>query len=144
MFELVVAIGLVSLILLALVGLATVSVRNASYSRNQAAAARLGQEAIEWMRSERDRGWNDFVSQVSLNPVRCIKTTDWDQDRVGKCQEGDQLNGMFYREAGFTTADINGDSFFDRVEVLVTVYWTDSRGYHEIKNSIYYTDWKAQ
>jgi type II secretory pathway pseudopilin PulG len=144
LFELVVAMGLVGMVLLTLVALATVSVRNASFSRNQAEAARYGQEAIEWLRLERDGGWVDFVSQTTLTPTRCVRGTSWGETRIGSCAEEDKIDNLFFREVEFVPADTDGDGYFDRIEVLVSVYWNDARGYHEVRNSIYYTDWSLQ
>ncbi len=164
LFELVVAIGIVGLILLTLVSLATLSVRNASQSRNDAEAARLGQEMIEWLRHERDTNWTLFVTQSTTIPKRCApgqagSSYQWTDTHAGGCNQSsstDRISNLYFRELNFcpteinecvndlSFSDTNTDGFVDRVPVVVKVYWTDAQGYHEVKNTTYFTDWKIQ
>ena len=142
MFELVLAIGIMGIILLSLVALATLSVRNASFSRNQAEASRLGQETIEWLRHERDTSWSTFVTNTTASPTRCVVTPEWSGAKLGGCTGADIINGLYFRRAEFTPTDINSDTYIDRIEVVVIVSWQDARGNHEVANSIYYTNWE--
>jgi Tfp pilus assembly protein PilV len=141
-FELIVAIGMIGFVLLALVSLATLSVRNASFSRNQAEAARLGQDLVEWLRVERDSDWNNFVAKTTQSPLLCFRTANWSDTTIGQCNTSDMIKGLFYREAAFSYVDANGDTRNDTVEAIIRVYWTDGQGYHVVTNSIYYTDWR--
>ncbi|MBI2103912.1 hypothetical protein HYT59_02815 [Candidatus Woesebacteria bacterium] len=147
LFELVVAIGVVALILYALVALATLSVRNASFARNESEAARLGQEAVEWLRLERDKGWDQFIQNVTVVAVgttRCVEDTSWSEVSIGDCTPSNRISSLFEREVVFGTDDTNNDAFADRVTAEISVSWTDGQGYHEIKNSTYFTDWRVQ
>lgn len=148
LFELVVAIGIIGLILLALVSLSTLSVRNATTSRNQAEGARLGQEAIEWLRGERDKDWDDFLAQVTTPNYKCLEGLSWSQANPGACSTNDLISSIYQREARFECinldCDINNDGTDDEVDAVITVFWTDAQGYHEIKNSTHFTDWRLQ
>lgn len=145
LFELVVAIGVIGLILLSLVSLATISVRNASYSKNNAEASRLGQEVIEWLRRERDTSWTNFVSQSTTSITRCVLGPSWAETKTGVCTTpNDLISGIFLRQVDFLSSDTNGDTFADRIEVGVKIFWTDGLGYHEVKNSTYFSDWRLQ
>src|SRR3989304_3557712 len=77
-FEVVLALALVSIILIALVTLATISVRSATFSRNKNLATRFSQEAIEWLRGQRDTGWSDFFARSSPSGATwCLSTLNW-------------------------------------------------------------------
>lgn len=145
MFELVVAIGIIGLILLTLVSLATLSVKNASFSRNQSEAARLGQQALEWLRSERDKNLNTFVTSTTTNQKICMTNPlSWSSFPVGPCGTANTISGIFKREADFTATDEDGDTFIDKVEAVITVNWADSQGDHTVRNSTYFTDWRLK
>lgn len=147
LFELVVAIGVVSLILLTLVSLATLSVRNASFSRNEAEAARLGQEVVEWLRRERDTNWDNLVTQSGRALVQCVVDTSWADTRPAPCTSADIVDDIFQREVDFTCLTdcrLNNDSFVDRIEAVISIRWVDGQGAHEVKNSTYFSDLRVQ
>ncbi len=145
LFELIMAIGLVGLILLVLVQLSTVSVRNANSSQNEAEAARLGQEAVEWLRLQRDViGWDQFIAKTTSTPTICLMNTSWTQTKPGPCTSGDYISKIFQREVVFEANDTNADGKYDRVEVVISVRYNDGQGTHTVKNSTYLTDWRLQ
>lgn len=67
LFELVVAIGIVGLVLVAIVSVATISVRNTTFSKEQSLASRYTQQAMEWLRGQRDTDWDDFKGRGSAS-----------------------------------------------------------------------------
>ncbi|OGM05201.1 hypothetical protein A2125_01715 [Candidatus Woesebacteria bacterium GWB1_43_5] len=152
MFELLVAIGVIALILSSLVSLATLSVRNAGFARNESEAARLGQDASEWLRGERNKDWDDFIAMATTGSVAttsqiarlCVKGVSWPQTHLGDCFASDTISNLFLRTIDFELQDTNGDTYYDLANAVITVHWTDGQGYHEIKNSTYYTDWRIQ
>ena len=147
LFELIMAIGLVGIILLVLVQLATISVRNATSSQNEAEAARLGQEAVEWFRLQRDSiGWDQFVAKTTAIPKICLMGTSWAQAKPLECSANDQLSQIFQRDVEFMGTDTNSDpeGKIDRIEVIIRVKWRDGQGTHTVINSTYFTDWRLQ
>lgn len=67
LLELVVVIGVVVIVVGALVFATIASLRNASFSRNQAQATKLAQEGLEWVRLGRDR--NSNISNIPSTSV---------------------------------------------------------------------------
>ncbi|KKT33852.1 MAG: hypothetical protein UW21_C0007G0014 [Candidatus Woesebacteria bacterium GW2011_GWB1_44_11b] len=135
LFEVIVAMAIVTMILTAVVALAATSIRNTTSSRNEATATRLAQEAIEWLRGERDASWQIFANN-SLTPTWCFETLSW--SKAGPCTAGDEVAGtIFRRGANFANAGTS-------VEASVVVSWADAQGDHEVRTSTLFTDWRTQ
>lgn len=124
--EMLIAISVVIMVILALITVTTISVRNASFARNQASARGYCQEGIEKIRAYRDQNkWKNFVSGcegilVVLSPpfsrtVDCYLESNPSQN----CSE---------------TNDV--------CEVKVTVSWTDSQGSHKSEIRTQFTSWR--
>jgi len=118
--EMVIAVGILVLVILALVAVTTVSVRNASFSRNQALATKYAQEAIEKVRAYREQNtWENFKNNCS------------------SVISGISLPSPF--SFGSETGCICKD---DSCEVKVIVSWTDAKGTHKSELTTYLTKWK--
>ena len=130
--EILVAIAMVVLVLVAVVGRSVDSVRNSIFSRNEILATRFAQEGIEWDRSQRDRlGWNAFVAALDSNPVTyCVLDLSQKiEDLTSGACTGTISGTVFTREVSLNYQDEpnpNGDF----VDVTVTVSWTDRIGDH--------------
>lgn len=55
LIEVIVALGLISLVLVTLIAAITFSLASVQLSRNRTQSSKLGQEAIEWVRQQRDK-----------------------------------------------------------------------------------------
>jgi Tfp pilus assembly protein PilV len=144
LFEVVVAVGLSALILVGIASLAAASVRNSSFSRNNAQATKFAQEEIEWLRSQRDADWATFTPSIGGG---CSGSFSWG----GSCPI---TSTIFTRSAVFTC------SFFDPVagassvpcnslpdninivDVEVSVVWSDAQGDHQVKSNTRLTNWR--
>lgn len=126
-FELLVAIAVVGLTLTALVSLATRSLSNSTFSKSSTAASRLTQDSLEWIRGQRDQGWDLFYAKSSGAGITyCMSTLNW--NNVGSCGSGELVtvdNIEFTREATVKTIDANN------IEVAVATSWVDGTGTHE-------------
>lgn len=134
LFELVVAIAISALIIVAIVSLTTNSIQNSNFSKNKALASTYAQEATEWLRGQRDKDVNAFIIHVEIRDW-CLSdiSTDlkgWSKSRV--CSSTDLIDGTpFTRQATFSITNQNGKNV---VEADVSVSWTDSQGVHEVKS----------
>lgn len=126
--EVLVAVGIVSLVLVAIVAGVTLAIKNASFSRNQTSATRYAQEAMEWLRNQRDQDWNAFV--LRSGPF-CLNSLSW---KTGTCSSF-SLGNIFKREAVLSGSD-------PRIEVKVTVSWQDAGGTHQSELVSYFTKWQ--
>ena len=139
LFEVVLALALSTLIIVALVSLVSSSIRNSSYSRNKTYATRYTQEATEWLRGQRDGDWDVFSTNFLFCPtpphVQCLDTLAW--ENCGTCSDTEFIGNIFKREISFTDIEV------DSVTVEVKTYWSDSQGIHEVRSSTILTDWRT-
>lgn len=133
LFEVVIAVGLAALILSGVVSLAAVSVRNSSFTRNNAQATKYAQEAMEWIRSQRDtNAWEDFDNNATGAPINiCGFPIDWST----ACP----ISGTIFSRTATLTLE-GGDP--DKIIAVVTVSWTDAQGVHDVNSQTRFTNWR--
>jgi Tfp pilus assembly protein PilV len=137
-FEVILALGLISLIIVAIVAMAGISIKNSSFSRNTTLATRYSEEALEWLRGQRDDNWDVFYSKA-LNLKWCLPTLTWLDAEIGACGEEDQITGTsLSREVNFSFNPLEPSS----VETTVKMYWIDAGGYHEVSSVTSFSDWR--
>jgi type II secretory pathway pseudopilin PulG len=137
--EVVVTTAIAMLILVALVGGATVAVRNIQYSRTRARAMELNRQATEWLRSERAKGWSGFCDKFESSTY-CLNNFNF--DNPGSCGAGELVDNAFEREASFTKErNPSNPEVIDKVTVTLTTSWTDSQGEHREEVVTYLTRW---
>ena len=130
LFEVVVAIAISALVVTAIVSLATNSIQNTSYSRDKTLASGYVEEAMEWLRQERDNnvefktkatttaGKSYCLDDLSTWPALSDCTSD---QFIGDTNFKRTLSFPYYNE--------------DYVEARITVFWKDSKGTHEVSSS---------
>jgi type II secretory pathway pseudopilin PulG len=145
LFEVVVAVGISAMILIAVASLAAGSVRNSSFSRNNAQATKFAQEEIEWLRGQRDAGWDGFIGNIASGG--CFGSFSWG----GSCV----INTTFTRSASFVCSFLNinlppptvvscgvGGPNINIVDATVIVSWSDAQGSHQVQSTTRFTDWR--
>jgi Tfp pilus assembly protein PilV len=138
LFEVVLALAIAALIIIAIVALATISIRNANFSRNQSLATRHAQESIEWLRGQRDEDWDTFAVRA-LTPLWCLKSLSWTSAIIGECgSSGFISDTIFKREVSFLILDASS------IDTEVKISWQDTQGLHETKTITTFTDWREQ
>lgn len=143
LFEVVLALAIATIIIVAMVALAASAIRNSNFSKNKTLATRYSQEATEWLRGERDRDFDTFSAQAA-NPVYCLPSLSWTVATIGTCTDGQEIPGtIFKREVGFTRTTVTvGGLPKNVIEAEMNVYWQDAQGMHEVKSITEYTDWR--
>jgi Tfp pilus assembly protein PilV len=153
LFEVIFAMGLVSIILIAIVALSTGSIRNSTYSKNNVVVTQEAQTGTEWLRSERDKCWvtqtspacTGFITRSSASGTTwCLNNLNWSSP--GACSTSSYITGTLYQRQVVLTSKDNfpstPDGVIDTVEAVVVVTWVDSQGTHEVRNQTSYTDWR--
>jgi prepilin-type N-terminal cleavage/methylation domain-containing protein len=132
MLEVLVAIAIAALIMMGVVSLSTVSVRNSSYSRDNSLATKFAQEAMEWLREERDKDWTDFAARAGTYTINCqpLLESSWDTS----CGA---INGKFVRSAELSVVDFDPN----RISATVTVQWQDGDKTHRTRAVTRFTNW---
>jgi len=142
--EVVFALALISLVSVAIVGLATVSIRNNISSRNSTSAKRYAQETMDWLRKVRDvRPWSEFSASTGtycLPTLSEVTAVDgWSIGTQGECDSDEASDYIsetqLLRELVLTTAGT------DKILVDVTVSWSDSKGTHVSKLTTELAKW---
>lgn len=151
LFEVVVALAVISVVIVGLINVTTISIRNTSFSRNNTSATRLAQEATEWLRGERDAGWTTFITNAHNSSVYCLNSLIWNS---GNCLTNETIQGNFYRQVSFlcyinspptppTLPPACNTIGVNIVEANVSVVWTDAQGSHTVSTPTQLTKWKG-
>lgn len=136
-FEVVLAVGVVSVVLIGVVSLVSLVQRNTTAARNRSEATKLLIEAQEWLRRERDTDWSNFYSRSGTS-TWCLNSLGWSNS--GACGGNEYVpNKPFLREVRFSRTVPNVEVSADMV-----IRWTDSQGNHEITSSNIFTNWKTR
>lgn len=137
MFEVLVAIFIISLITVGVVVVSTNSVSNSTFSRNSTLAGRYAQEAIEWLRDEKTKDFTVFKAKIPQQTY-CLDNLNW--TNINTCNISEYVTGssnVFKRELKLTSSLINGKNL---IEAEIKVYWNDSKGIHEVKSITNFSD----
>lgn len=119
LIEVLAALGVVVLVILALITVTTISIRNATFAKNQSLATSYAQELIEEARNLRDSDREAFFTDESL----CDLAPDSDS------------------APPFTLERICTLVGGDKMQVLATATWTDSKGDHQSELYTELTKW---
>lgn len=140
LFEVVFAVAIVALLLVGVVALTTTSVRNSTFSRNTSLANGYAQEAVEWLREERDESWDTFRSHATPATLNWCLTEPLTWSSSSACGSTDYIaSTIFIRDLTFTCyrdgppAVSCSNSSVNNIEGLVVVSWTDAQGAHDAR-----------
>lgn len=141
--EMVVAVGMVSLVLVAIVSGIAISIRNSRFSKNKALATRYAQEGIEKFRFYRDEyGWEPFFNEMqSGGEDYCFAdfplSLEDISDRTGNCTT-ETISGTEYtRYAQVIVTTIPSDW----VDVVIGVSWYEGAVAHSVELPTRFNDW---
>ena len=128
LLEVMVSLGVTTLVLTSLVSAVVVSIRNARFAKNQSLATKYAQEGIEKVRIYRDQNaWSDFIT-VGVTEANC----------------GDEgLVGFSVPSSFNAVIDCVEDLLIpEKVQVTVTVSWTEAGRTHQSQLTTYLTEWE--
>ena len=145
LFELVVAVSVVGLTLVAILQLVSTSISNNTFSEDRTRATQYTQEALEWARAERDRDWGEFTAQAGtgVGNTHCIATLPADVNGLSgtECGAEEFITDTILRRQITLIYDPGIDQ--NSVDVRVVTSWEDSDGVHESRISTYLTNWRT-
>lgn len=141
LFEVVVALAISTLVVIAIVSLATNSIKNASFSKNKTVASRYAQEATEWLRGQRDA---DPAAFAAKSPgIWCMQSLTLSVS--GACPAGSLIDNIFKREVTLSNNTvIVGGVNKTLIVADVVVSWEGPNTLHTIKNSTEFADWRQR
>lgn len=142
--EAAVAIGIILLIVTALVGMGIGALRSATLSKNRSRAIAYSQEAMEAIRSIRDRDYNELAGNAlagccggpPCTPCGPCELSQTDSRWECASGSGEILEGIFTRSFSINELAVG------RLKITVSVGWSDSGGDHTVVLDSYLTDWR--
>jgi Tfp pilus assembly protein PilV len=136
LFELLVALTIITLIVVSLIIVSLWSIKNSNYSRNKTNSSRTVQETIEWLRNERNIDWDSFYYHCQEAANICLTSLDWSTSKKAKCGDGDVITGTtFRRDVTFETVSK------EEISIMVSLNWEDKEGLHTTRASTVLTKW---
>lgn len=132
LIEVLTALAVVLLVIIALIRATTTSMKGSDFAKTQSSATSYGQEAIEWIRAERDKNWDNIDVHATGAPL-CLMSLDWTS---AECGENDYIDGTKFKRQATLTKD------GEKVKIEVIVGWQDSSGEHQSKLTTYLTNWR--
>lgn len=139
MFEVVLALFIITMIVVAVVILSTNSVSNSVFSRSKTQAEKYSQEALEWLRSQRELSLANFNTYAATASY-CLDSLSF--LNTGICSSSEFINGTnFIRQVNFAM-DVISVGGIDKqiINATVVTYWNDAKGYHEVRSVTEFSD----
>lgn len=143
LFEIIIALAVATMIIVAIVTLAANSISNSIFSKNRSLATRFAQEATEWLRSQRDMSW-DNLSTLADGSTYCLQDiSSLGSLQLGSCSGSKFVTGStnIKREVILESGTSGGKNI---INVEIKVYWSDGKGDHEVKSSTTFSDWRQR
>ena len=160
LLEVVFAVGVMALIGVTIVALSTGGVRNTSFSENRTKANKYVQQAMEWVKQQKDEEWDSIhphASNTSTPRKYCFScltgidpgcTATW-SNSGGMCDISDptdKISGtVFFREVWLIRVQnppYEGCTKEKCFTADVRIYWTDAQGTHDVEAKSLMTKWE--
>ena len=123
--EVVVAVGAMSLLLVALLALVVTSIKNSRLAKDRAKAVALAQGGVELMRAYRDYSWTEFSSFATGDDY--VLDSSWTVDIVGLggvitgCDELSYMDATNFYSRCVKLSSVGASA----VDIQVTVSWQE-------------------
>ena len=122
LIEVLAALAVVTIAILALVSITMISVRNASFAKNQSLATKYAQEAMEEARQLRNDNRDDFFIIGGTTNTACINLPPLPPSPFSLTRTCSLVDGT-------------------KMEIIVTVTWDQAGNTHQVLLKTYLTQW---
>jgi len=155
LIEVIIAIAIATLIIVALINATITGMKNAQFSRNKETSVKLSQEGMEWIRVQRDNlSWDAFNDPALLGQTLCLNTlSNWSllTSANSDCSATDlncgySLGNNIFKRMFFINTDAaicppNGSD--NPLKITVTVCWKDSTStVHKSEQTSCFSNWQ--
>lgn len=138
--EIIIFIAILSLIFTSLISLITYSLSTTKTNERKIIATHFADEAREWLRSEKEADWEEFVGKIPYSPITyCLNANPLQSfpSQPGGCSDF-QLNNIFKREV-----ILSKNSNSTQVTCEIVVSWQEKgENYHQVKQTTIFTPWE--
>lgn len=137
--EMVVAVGMMSLLMVALLSVTSLSIKNTRLAQSRTQAVGLVQEGVELMRAMRDFNWNNFYAKA--NGQSYILVDNWTVE-MGLTQIGCSQTSYYDANNFFSRCVKLTQIGAGNVNVEVIVYWQEGNQLKQVAQSTNLTLWE--
>lgn len=135
--EVIVALGMMSLLLVALLALMSLSVRNSRQAQTQTRALALAQTGVELMRAYRDYSWTLLELEVSAQAYNLPENWVVGDGLAAACvPDNYTISSIFSRCVEISLENI------DLIQVGATVYWQEGGQQHSVQQLSRLAQWE--
>jgi prepilin-type N-terminal cleavage/methylation domain-containing protein len=121
LIEVLVALGIISVVATALAAVVITSASNAQFSKNQNMATQYTQEGMEIVRRMRD---SDYTVFRTYNSIYCL---DKDSSILGPNCTSANIDNFFLRKVTITQGTCAGSAVSNVASITVSVAWQDGK-----------------
>lgn len=125
LIEVVVAVGMIGMLLVAILALITLSLKNSRLAKAKTQAVALAQEGVELMRTYRDLSWTGLVAKADGNSYSLPLNWTINNSLTDICPVTFNINNLFRRCLVLSDATVNS------VLLTVTVEWQEGNRWHQ-------------
>lgn len=137
LMEVLFALSITTLVLVALVAGAVTSLRNVQHARNMVLGNQLAQQGLELIRKARDAaaGWDNFMISYKTGVIFwCVDANGQLISEPNGCTSCSLINNLFKRCLTFTWKT-------NFVTVLMTVSWDEAGVTRQVRATTVFTKW---
>lgn len=126
LIEVIVSVGLAMLAITAVLRASTTSLKSSQFASEKAASTKYAQQGMEIIRNERNTNWTSFFSHGGNSLATSCLTSGGVGWTNGSCT-GANLGAKYTRQVQMLWNTFgDSDPVNDRMEVTLTVAWTNS------------------
>lgn len=130
LIEVLVFTSILSVFFIAALSVSVYFLRNFKEQQYKIVATHFLEEAVEWIKFQKELDWNDFSLKSSLNGnIYCLNNLNWNNQ--GQCSSYELgTPKIFKRELFIKTIEAS------KIECLVSMYWLNFNGENNISSKI--------
>ncbi len=132
--EVIVAVGMMGLLLVAILALVALSVKNSRLAKARTQAVALAQEGIELMRTYRDYSWTELMSRADGTIFDLPENCTIAVGLSNACPSDFPINSVFRRCVSLTDTD-------GAINVILTVVWQEGAKVYQTEQTTQLSLW---
>ena len=137
LIEVLIFISILSLFFVVAAAVTTASLRNMKINEHKILATRYAEELLEWLRSQKEIDWNDFVNTYS-NKTYCFNISpisDWSIIEA-ECSDIQLINLLYKRNLRLA------NTVGTQVNVSIIVSWNEPGGTYTFPIKTVFSIWE--
>lgn len=138
LIEVLVFVSVISVFFVSAAAVVSIILRNMKVTEHKLIGTRYAEEAVEWLRSEKETDWNTFVTHAPLSTGTeyCINTLTWSS---ATCTY--TMDNLFKRTVSVSSQQ-SADGFKYQVNAEVLVEWQEAGKTYQIPIDTVFSVWE--